>query len=97
MDKKQLIRRFASKAGITIKDAREYVDIFKDAFMEGLMEDGFIKLRKFGTFKIQERKYRTWTNPKTRELVKIPGRNLLKFKAHENLLDEINEDAEERE
>ena len=73
-------------------DINKIIDFFCDSIKKALLENKNIELRGFGTFflkKIKE-KYSA-RNPKTGELLYVPEKNKISFRASKNLLKKINE------
>ncbi len=73
MNKNELIRAIANKAGITLKDAGLALDGVLDAITDGLKAGEKIQISGFGTFEVKEKAARDGINPKTGEKIKIPA------------------------
>ena len=58
--------------------------------IDGLKNEGYVKIHNFGSFKVVRKKSRIGRNPKTMEDVMISERNVLKFKSSKMILDYIN-------
>ncbi len=71
MNKNELIRDVANKAGITLKDASIAVSAFIDAITDGLKAGEKIQISGFGTFEIKSKGAREGINPKTGEKISI--------------------------
>ena len=76
--------------GLTKKDCLIFVNDIMDIIVEGLKENGFVKIHNFGSFKIKRKKSRLGRNPKTKENVIIAERNVITFKASKSVLSYIN-------
>lgn len=73
-------------------DINKIIDFFCDNIKKALKENKNVELRGFGTFflkKIKE-KYSA-RNPKTGELLYVPEKNKISFRASKNLIKKINE------
>ena len=60
------------------------------AVSETLKKGDKITLTGFGTFAVSKRAARDGRNPRTGEIVKIPARNSVSFKAGSKLKDSVN-------
>ena len=76
--------------GLTKKDCILLVNDILEIIIEGLKNNGFVKIHNFGSFKIRKKKSRIGRNPKTKENVIIGERNVLTFKASKSVLNYIN-------
>ena len=79
MNKGELVAEIAKKTGLTKKDAAGAVDATLDTIKKNVKKS--VTLIGFGTFKVVKRKARTGVNPRTGEKIKIPAKNVVKFKA----------------
>lgn len=80
MNKTQLIDAIAQEAGLTKADAKRALDAVLKTTIDALRNGDNVSLVGFGSFKITERKARTGMNPKTRQKIEIPARNVVRFK-----------------
>ena len=92
MTKTELINKLAKEAGVTLKDARLVVDTFFSSIAEALVNDDRVELRGFGTFNVHKKNARIGRNPKTGVSVKIPAKNVPRFKPGRKLKDFVNMD-----
>jgi integration host factor subunit alpha len=76
--------------GLTKKDCIAFVNDILDIIIEGLKNDGYVKIHNFGSFKVKRKKSRIGRNPKTKENFMISERNVLTFKASKIVLNSIN-------
>ena len=68
------------------------IDLFSNNIAKALKEGKKVELRGFGTFFVKEIKEKySAINPKTRELMYIPKKNKVRFKASKILKKKINE------
>ena len=92
MSRPQLIKKLIKKnPALTHKDSEEILDIFCSSIRQALLNKKNIEIRGFGSFfigKIKE-KYSA-RNPKTGELIYVPEKNRVRFKASKKLKDLIN-------
>ncbi len=78
-DIQDIAKVIATKYGLKISDSKTFITTFMDLVNEGLQEDGLVKIKGFGTFKIIEVKDRESINVTTGERFLIPGRNKVTF------------------
>ena len=76
--------------GLTKKDCIIFVNDIIDIIIEGLKNNGYVKIHNFGSFKVTRKKSRIGRNPKTMEDIMISERNVLKFKPSKSTLNYIN-------
>ena len=76
--------------GLTKKDCITFVNDILEIIIEGLNDDGYVKIHNFGSFKLKRKKCRIGRNPKTKESVMISERNVLTFKASKSVLNFLN-------
>jgi len=90
MTKAELIEQMAKDAGISKAAAGAVLNSFMGNVTKALKKkDGKVTLVGFGTFKKSYRKTRKGRNPQTGEVIKIKGKNVVKFSAGKKLLDQI--------
>ena len=85
MNKNDLVKAMAAKAGMTNVDTKKALEAFVNVTEETLKAGDKISLVGFGTFGIAERKARTGINPKTKAKIKIAAKKVVKFKPGANL------------
>ena len=90
MNKGELYKVIAEKAGSTEKDAKKFLQAFLDTVTETLAKGGEIPLVGFGTFKTSKRKARMGKNMVTGEDIEVPAMTLPVFKAGKNLKNAVN-------
>jgi DNA-binding protein HU-beta len=79
VNKKDLIEKIASKAGLKKVEAEKALEAFEEAVIEALKAGDKVTLVGFGTFAVYERKARTGRNPQTGTEIKIPAKKAPKF------------------
>jgi DNA-binding protein HU-beta len=87
MNKTELIDVMAERMNVSKVQAKDTVDNFLDALIDGLGKDQKVVLVGFGVFSVSERKARVGVNPKTGEKINIPASKSVKFRAAKNLKD----------
>jgi len=93
LSRPQLIKKLKEKnPKINHSELEIVIDTFCDTIVKALVEGRNVEIRGFGTFlvkKIKENYYAR--NPKTGELIYVPEKNKVRFKASKNLERLIND------
>ena len=87
MNKSELINQIAVSADINKKEAGDALNAFMAAITETLKKDDKVTLIGFGTFSVSKRAARDGRNPQTGKTMKIPAKNVAKFKVGKKLAD----------
>ena len=90
MNKSNLIESMASHAGISKADAGRALDGMMKSISGELATGGKVSLVGFGSFSVSARAARDGRNPQTGATIKIPARNVVKFKAGSELKSAVN-------
>lgn len=90
MNKDDLITEIATTAGITKKEAEATLNAMMESITKALNKGESTTLVGFGTFSVSRRSAREGLNPQTKEKIKIPAKNVVKFKAGKTLSSAIN-------
>jgi DNA-binding protein HU-beta len=88
MNKSELIKAIAEKAGLSQKDAGAAYDAYVEAITEALKAGDKVQLIGFGTYEVKDVPAKMGVNPSTGEKVAIPEskKPVLKFgKAYKDL------------
>lgn len=75
-----ILEAIADEVGLSRKQAHAALDAALDNIERALVGDETVTLVGFGTFTVSLRKARTGRNPKTGAAIKIPARNVIRFK-----------------
>ena len=89
MNKGELIKAMAEKAGFSQKDAAAAYEAFVATVTEALKAGEKVQLVGFGTFEVKDVAAKTGINPQTKEAVQIPAckKPVMKFgKAYKEIL-----------
>ena len=62
-------------------DVKKVVQKTFDCIVDALVRQEKIELRNFGVFKVKQRKSRTGRNPRTNQVIPVPPRKVVVFKA----------------
>ena len=92
MSRHKLIEELKQKnPKLVKKEIEKIIDIFSKSIEKALIEGKKVELRGFGTFFIKQLKENyAARNPSTGELVYVPKRNKVRFKASKKLKEIIN-------
>ena len=93
MSRKELIKQLKEKnPELNQSDLVSVIESFNESFEKALLEGKKIELRGFGTFFVKKIKEKySARNPKTGELIYIPEKNKVRFKASKKLKKFINQ------
>ena len=91
LTKKDLINSVYMQIGFPKKILDNLLDDFLDIIIENLRKNKKVKISKFGTFTIREKKSRIGRNPLTKEKKIISKRDVVLFKPSKELKKLINE------
>ena len=81
LTKKDLVNSVYMQIGFSKQVSESLIEDFFSLIIKNLKDEKKIKISKFGTFSIREKKSRIGRNPKTREKKSISKRNVVLFKA----------------
>ena len=81
MNKSELIDFIAKDAEITKVDAGKALEALMKCVKKSLKGDDRVTLVGFGTWSVIEKAARTGRNPRTQEVIQIPAKKSVKFKA----------------
>jgi DNA-binding protein HU-beta len=81
MNKQDLIGRIAKDARLSKTAAGKALDATLETITEALKKRQSVTLVGFGTFTTAERKARTGRNPQTKKEIRIPAKQVPKFRA----------------
>ena len=88
MNKQDLATQMVKDSGLSKAAAIKVIDALVDAITDELKnKEGKVTLVGFGTFKVVRRAAKTGRNPKTKETIKIPAKNVVKFVPGKKLKD----------
>ena len=92
MSKPKIIKELKTKnPNIKSEDLEKIFDLFLKEIIETLSNKNSIEIRSFGTFFVKEIKEKKQArNPKTGEMIYVPKRNKIRFRASKRLKELIN-------
>lgn len=88
--KADIIDRVYEKVGFTRQEAAHAVEILFDEIKSELANGKNVRISRFASFILREKKARNARNPKTGETIRIRPRTVLTFKPSKQLLDSTN-------
>ena len=90
LTKKEIINSIYMQIGFSKKISENLLDDFFDILINNLIDKKKVKIAKFGTFFLRNKKERIGRNPKTKEEKIISQRNVVLFKPSKELKNFIN-------
>ena len=90
LTKKDLVNLIYMQIGFSKKISENLIDDFFQTIIYNLKKEKILKLSKFGTFSIRQKKSRLGRNPKTKEEKVISERNVVLFKPSKDFKEFVN-------
>ncbi len=90
LTKKDLVNSIYMQLGFSKQISENLIEDFFQTIVNNLDKEKKLKLSKFGTFSIREKKSRLGRNPKTKERKIISKRNVVLFKPSNEFRNLIN-------
>ena len=90
LTKKDLVNLVYMQLGFSKQISENLIDDFLSTIVSNIKSEKKLKLSKFGTFSVRQKKSRIGRNPKTKKEYNISSRNVVTFKASKILLKYIN-------
>ena len=91
LTKKDLVNLVYMQIGFSKKISENLIDDFFETIILNLSQEKILKLSKFGTFSVRQKKSRVGRNPKTKIETVISERNVVLFKPSKVFKDYINQ------
>lgn len=91
VSKNTIAKRIFYETGIPVSIAEDIVDSLFNNIIEHATSDGSVKIAKFGSFSVKNKKPRMGRNLNTKEDVVITARKVVSFQASDKLKQAINE------
>ena len=95
LTKKDLVNLVYMQLGFSKQISENLIEEFFSLISLNLKDQKKIKISKFGTFSLREKKQRIGRNPKTKEEKEISKRNVILFKASKEFKELINNKKDE--
>ncbi len=90
MNKTELINEVSKRTEVSKATVKKVVDATFNVIADVLNWDGKVQLVGFGSFYVSTRKARKGRNPRTGEVINIPARKVVRFRAGKQLTDLVN-------
>ena len=90
LTKKDLVNLVYMQLGFSKQISENLIEDFLSTIVFNIKNEKKLKLSKFGTFSIRQKKSRIGRNPKTKETKVISERNVILFKASKEFKKYIN-------
>ena len=95
LTKKDLINSIYMQIGFSKKISQNLLEDVMQTIIENLKKNKKLKISKFGTFSIRNKKSRIGRNPLTKEKKIISSRNVVLFKPSKKFKDLVNSNKNE--
>ena len=90
LTKKDLVNLVYMQLGFSKQISEHLIEDFLSTIVSNIKEEKKLKLSKFGTFSIRQKKSRIGRNPKTKETKMISSRDVVLFKPSKEFKDFVN-------
>ena len=90
LTKKDLVNSVYMQLGFSKQISENLIEDFLSTIVSNIKQEKKLKLSKFGTFSIRQKKSRIGRNPKTKETKMISGRDVVLFKPSKEFKDFVN-------
>jgi len=90
LTKKDLVNLVYMQLGFSKQISSNLIDDFLATISQNIISEKKLKLSKFGTFKIRQKKSRIGRNPKTNESKVISSRDVVLFKPSKEFKELVN-------
>ena len=90
LTKKDLVNLVYMQLGFSKQISENLIEDFLLTIVSNIKQEKKLKLSKFGTFSIREKKQRIGRNPKTKETKMISSRDVVLFKPSKEFKDLVN-------
>ena len=90
LTKKDLVNLIYMQLGFSKQISENLIDDFLSTVVANIKSEKKLKLSKFGTFTIRQKKSRIGRNPKTKEIKMISSRDVVLFKPSKEFKDFVN-------
>ena len=90
LTKKDLVNLIYMQLGFSKQISENLIEDFLSTIVSNILKEKKLKLSKFGTFSIRQKKSRIGRNPKTKETKMISSRDVVLFKPSKDFKDFVN-------
>lgn len=89
VNKTELVKSLAEKAGVTQKEAMKVLDATVTSIQEALSSGEKVQIIGFGTFEVRDRRARKVISPATGEEIEVPATRVPAFKPGKSLKEAV--------
>ena len=90
LTKKDIVNLVYMQLGFSKQISENLIEDFLSTIVSNIKDEKKLKLSKFGTFSIRQKKSRIGRNPKTKETKTISSRNVVLFKPSKEFKEFVN-------
>ena len=90
LTKKDLVNLVYMQLGFSKQISENLIEDFLSTIVSNIKKEKKLKLSKFGTFSLRQKKSRVGRNPKTKEIKMISSRNVVLFKPSKEFKEFVN-------
>jgi integration host factor subunit alpha len=90
LTKKDLVNLVYMQLGFSKQISENLIEDFLSTIVSNIKDEKKLKLSKFGTFSLRQKKSRIGRNPKTKETKMISSRDVVLFKPSKEFKDFVN-------
>ena len=90
MNKSELIDAIAAESGLTKADSKKAVEAFFSSVEKALKKGDKVAIVGFGSWSVAKKDAREARNPRTGEVIQVPAKKVVKFKAGTELSESVN-------
>ena len=90
LTKKNLVNLVYMQLGFSKQISENLIEDFLSTILSNIKQEKKLKLSRFGTFSIRQKKSRIGRNPKTKETKMISSRDVVLFKASKEFKEFVN-------
>ena len=95
LTKKEIVNSIYMQIGFSKNISEILLEDFFEIILKNIVKEKKVKIAKFGTFSLRNKKQRIGRNPKTKEDVMISPRNVISFIPSKHILKKLNETQNE--
>ena len=90
MNKNDIVKVVAEHTGLTQKEVAAVIDQMFEATIKALAKGEEVSFAGFGKFVVKKRASRESINPRTKEVVKVPGCKAVAYRPSKNIKEAVN-------
>lgn len=94
LTKREIINSIYMQIGFSKKISENLLEDIFELILKNIIQHKKVKIAKFGTFILRNKRQRVGRNPKTKEVKIITERNVILFKPSKELKEHINKNGQ---